>query len=68
MKTRELILGIVVTLAVLAVVGGLVGVCYVNGAKNRAKVIQLTQFCVDKGYSAWTDKDNGMSLCIGRGQ
>lgn len=68
MKTRELILGIVVTLAVVAIVGALIGVTYVNGTRNREKVVQLTQFCVDKGYSAWTDKDNGMSLCIGRGQ
>lgn len=68
MKTRELILGIVVTLAIVAVIGGVFGMCYVNGNKNRAKVVQLTQFCVNHGYSAWTDKDNGMSLCIGRGQ
>jgi len=54
-NTRDAIIGVAITLAVLAGIVFIIVTLTNVGERNREKVVEMHTTCVDAGFSGWDD-------------
>lgn len=52
---KEILAGLAIFIAVVGIITLVLGMMYSAGQKNRQKVENMTNLCVDQGHTGWND-------------